>query len=267
MTELPPPHPPGSPPSLVLLSHHPSSQLPFPLPSPPVPLFPPPSPCSSSLHFPSTLFFITSGPFPRASARSPWWLKGRPIAVSCRVKVKVLLCLSAANPSIYSCSLLTWMHLLCMAAGCVQKRYLLLHFFPLLPLCHLFFFKRYIFEVSISKHHRWLQLPLQLSGSYWCIQKSDFILLLASIISNPFDLMAIFDSSSSSIIVAGAEKHSLAGAHWEIDENVNMGTWMLLWAVLDCCWGFRMDKSSGRGWRWAFFFLQCCYSASSPRPR
>lgn len=56
------------------------------------PLFPSfssPLSLSTSLYFPSTLFFITSGPFPRASTRSPWWLKGYPIAVSCCVKVKV----------------------------------------------------------------------------------------------------------------------------------------------------------------------------------
>lgn len=73
-----------------------SSYLPC-LLAPPLSLLP--SPCSSSLRLPSTLLFITPGPFPRASTWSPWWLKGRPIAASCRVKVKVFHCLLLVNPS------------------------------------------------------------------------------------------------------------------------------------------------------------------------
>lgn len=60
-----------------------SSLLPFPLPFSPAPFTTTfcllALPRSSSLHFPSTLFFIPSGFFPRASTWSPWWLKGCPI--------------------------------------------------------------------------------------------------------------------------------------------------------------------------------------------
>lgn len=46
-----------------------------------------------SPRFPSTLS-ILSAVLPRASTWSPWWFQGRPMAVSCRVKVKVFMCLS-----------------------------------------------------------------------------------------------------------------------------------------------------------------------------
>lgn len=99
------------PPFLAFLSRPPlvSSLLPFPLPFPTAPphpllLFPSllclaPSLLRFALHpHLHYLWVFPEGP----TTWSPWWLQDRPITVSCCVKVKVFLCLSKANLSIYS---------------------------------------------------------------------------------------------------------------------------------------------------------------------
>lgn len=226
------------------------------------PLFPSfssPLSLSTSLYFPSTLFFITSGPFPRASTRSPWWLKGYPIAVSCCVKVKVFPAFHQwtfpFSPLPFSRECASLAALLAVYTKVAYS--FIFSQFSLSSVPPVFFssLNGTVFEANISKSHCWLLLLLQLKASYWCIEKSDFILLLASIILKPFISWPYLTPHNS----CRCWDTWLVGTHWESDENVNKGTWMLLWAVLDCCW----DGQEKGGW----VCLQCCYSASSSRLR